>query len=49
MELLRLLRWCRFIAPATLEAAFSKAEIANLAGAGYLKRHAKSGAYVLTG
>ena len=49
MELLRLLRWCRFIAPATLEDAFSKAEIANLAGAGYLKRHAKSGAYVLTG
>ena len=49
MELLRLLRWCRFIAPATLEAAFSKAEIANLAGVGYLKRHAKSGAYVLAG
>lgn len=49
MELLRLLRWCRFLAPATLETAFTKAEIANLAGAGYIKRHAKSGAYVLTG
>lgn len=49
MDLLRLLQWCRFIAPATLEAAFTKAEIANLAGAGYLKKHARSGAYVLTG
>lgn len=48
MELLRLLRWCRFLAPATLETAFTKAEIANLAGAGYIKRHAKSWAYVLT-
>ncbi len=48
IELLRLLRWCRFIAPATLETAFTRAEIANLAGAGYLKKHIKSGAYVLT-
>ena len=49
MDLLRLLRWCRFLAPATLEVAFTKAEIANLAGAGYIKSHSKSGAYVLTG
>lgn len=48
IELLRLLRWCRFIAPASLGTVFSKAEIVNLSGAGFIKKHPGSGAYVLT-
>ena len=49
IDLLRLLRWCRFISPAALRTAFSKTEIANLTGAGFIKKHQGSGAYVLTG
>lgn len=44
-----MLRWCRFISPAALRTAFSKTEIANLTGAGFIKKHQGSGAYVLTG
>ncbi len=47
MELLRLLRWCRFVAPVTLGSVFSKAEIANLTGAGFIKKHPGSGSYIL--
>lgn len=49
IDILRLLRWCRFIAPSSLADIFSPAELWNLAGAGLIKKHTGSGAYILTG
>jgi hypothetical protein len=48
MDILRLLRWCRFILPEDLSRCFSEAEIHNLIAAGLLKTHSKSGALILT-
>lgn len=48
IELLRLLRWCRFIDPAALGSIFSRVEISNLTAANFIKRHPGSGTYILT-
>lgn len=47
--LLRLLRWCRCIAPKDLTALFSEAELLNLIGTELVKVHLPSGSLLLTG
>ena len=44
---LRLLFWCQYISPKDMNSIFSEAELINLAAAGFLKTHRKSGAFVL--
>lgn len=47
-DLLRLLRWCRCIAPADLLSLFSETELLNLVGAGLMKLHTPSQSLLLT-
>ena len=48
IDILRLLRWCRFIPTVALKETFSQTELANLASAGLIKKHTGSGACILT-
>jgi len=48
LDLLRLLRWCRYIANSDMNALFPEAVIANLKYMKLITLHAKSNAYVLT-
>jgi len=48
-EILRILRWCRYISPSDLKAVFSDAEVSNLIGAGLIKLHTGSSSLILTG
>ena len=48
MDILRLLRWCRYIRANDLARTFSDAEVRNLAALALIKLHKPSGAYVLT-
>lgn len=47
-DLLRLLRWCRYILLSDLQTLFAEAEIENLALMKYIKLHEPSGSVVLT-
>ena len=49
MELLRLLRWCPLHCPRDFRGRLLQGGDRKSRRRGYLKRHAKSGAYVLTG
>lgn len=48
LDILRLLRWCRFIQADDLCAAFSKAEIHNLLSLRLIRYYVQGGAFVLT-
>lgn len=47
IDLLRLLRWGRYIMPNNLEGLFSQTTIRNMVALGYIKQHKKSGAFIL--
>ena len=48
LDILKLLRWCRFIRGDALTQTFSEIEISNLQALSLIKLHRASGAYLLT-
>ena len=48
IDILKLLRWCRFIREDALTETFSEIEITNLQALSLIKLHRSSGAYLLT-
>lgn len=48
IDILRLLRWCRYIRAADLTRVFSPEEVHNLQALSLIKLHLASGAYILT-